>query len=124
MIPREHLERWLGVSEGRISQMLRNLVNAWGLVDRRGKRGDVRHTLSEEGIRYVTHRDRAQLPTTRGIWSAEPTTDKHGRKRRLGHRIETWARQTRHTGGVTWFLSELAAEGLCATYNLKPHCQC
>ena len=110
MLPREHLARWLGVSEGRVSQMLHNLDNAWGLVERQGKRGDVRYTLSEEGIRYVTHRDRAQLPTTRGIWSTELTTDKHGRRRHLGHRIETWARQTRHADGVTWFLSELAAE--------------
>ncbi len=110
MIPREHLARWLGVSEGRVSQMLHNLVNAWGLVERRGKRGDVRYTLSEEDIRYVTHRDRTQLPTTRGIWSTELTMDKQGRKRHLGHRIETWARQTRHADGVTWFLSELAAE--------------
>ena len=110
MIPREHLERWLGVSEGRVSHMLHNLMNAWGLIERRGKRGSVRYTLSEEGIRYVTHRDRAQLPTTRGIWSTELTTDNRGRRRRLGHRIETWARQTRHADGVTWFLSELAAE--------------
>ena len=110
MIPREHLARWLAVSEGRVSQMLHNLVNAFGLVERRGKRGDVRYTLSEEGIRYVTHRDRAELPTTRGIWSTELTTDKHERPRHLGHRIETWARQTRHADGVTWFLSELAAE--------------
>ena len=110
MIPREHLARWLRVSEGRISQMLHNLVNAWGLLERRGKRGEVRYTLSEEGIRYVTHRDRAQLPTTRGIWSTELTTDHRGRRRHLGHRIETWARQTRHADGVTWFLSELAAE--------------
>ena len=110
MIPREHLERWLGVSEGRLSQMLYGLVKTWGLVERRGKRGDVRYTLSEEGIRYVTHRDRAQLPTTRGIWSTELIKDNHGRPRHLGHRIETWARQTRHADGVTWFLSELAAE--------------
>ena len=110
MIPREHLERWLGVTEGRVSQMLRNLVRTWGLVEGHGKQGDIRYTLTEEGIRYVTHRDRAQLPTTRGIWSAELTTDKHGRRRHLGHRIETWARQTRHADGVTWFLSELAAE--------------
>ena len=110
MIPRDHLVRWLGVSEGRVSQMLHNLVNACGLVERLGKRGDVRYTLTEEGIRYVTHRDRAQLPTTRGIWSTELTTDKHGRPRHLGHRIETWARQTKHADGVTWFLSELAAE--------------
>ncbi len=115
MIPRAHLARWLGVSEGRVSQMLHDLVNACGLVERRGKRGDVRYTLSEEGIRYVTHRDRAELPTTRGIWSTEVTTDKHGRPRHLGHRIETWARQTRHADGVTWFLSELAAEARATT---------
>ena len=110
LLPREHLARWLGVSEGRVSQMLHGLVKTWVLVERRGKKGEARYTLSEEGIRYVTHRDRAQLPTTRGIWSTELITDKHGRRRRLGHRIETWERQTRHVDGITWFLSELAAE--------------
>ena len=110
MIPREHLAIWLGVSEGRVSQMMRSLVNAWGLVEQRGKRGDVRYTLSAEGIRYVTHRDRAQLPTTQGIWSTALTTDKQGRRRHVGHRIETWARQTKHADGITWFLSKLQAE--------------
>ena len=84
MIPREHLARWLGVSEGRVSEMMHSLVNTWGLVERRGKRGDTRYTLSAEGIRYVTHRDRAQLPTTMGIWSTALTTDREGRRRHLG----------------------------------------
>ncbi len=110
MIPREHLALWLGVSEGRVSQMMRSLVHTWGLVERHGKRGDVRYTLSAEGIRYVTHRDRAELPTTRGIWSTALTTDKQGRRRHAGHRIETWARQTKHADGITWFLSQLQAE--------------
>ena len=110
MIPREHLACWLGVSEGRVSQMMRSLVDTWGLVEQRGKRGDVRYTLSAEGIRYVTHRDRAELPTTRGIWSTALTTDEQGRRRHVGHRIETWARQTRHADGITWFLSQLQAE--------------
>ena len=110
MIPRDHLALWLGVSEGRVSQMMRGLVKTWGLVERRGKRGDVRYTLSDEGIRYATHRDRAELPTTRGIWSTELTTDKEGRPRHVGHRIETWARQTKHADGITWFLSQLQAE--------------
>jgi len=110
MIPREHLATWLGVSEGRVSQMTHSLVGTWGLVERRGKRGDTRYTLSDEGIRYVTHRDRAELPTTRGIWSTELTTDKQGRRRHMGHRIETWARQTKHADGITWFLSKLEAE--------------
>jgi predicted transcriptional regulator len=110
MVPREHLATWLGVSKGRVSQMMHNLVKTWGLIERHGKRGDTRYTLSAEGIRYVTHRDRAELPTTRGIWSTELTTDKEGRLRYVGHRIETWARQTKHADGITWFLSELAAE--------------
>ena len=89
MIPREHLANWLGVSEGRVSQTMHSLVDTWGLVERRGKRGDTRYTLSAEGIRYVTHRDRAQLPTTRGIWSTALTTDRQGRRRYVGHRIDT-----------------------------------
>ena len=110
MIPREHLARWLGVSEGRVSQMMHSLVDTWGLVERRGKRGDTRYTLSDEGIRHVTHRDRAQLPTTQGIWSTTLATDRQGRTRHVGHRIDTWARQTRHADGITWFLSKLEAE--------------
>ncbi len=110
MIPREHLACWLGVSEGRISQMMHSLVDTWGLVERRGKRGDTRYTLSAEGVRYITHRDRAQLPTTQGIWSTALTTDHQGRTRHVGHRIDTWVRQTRHADGITWFLSKLEAE--------------
>ena len=110
MIPREHLARWLGVSEGRVSQMMRSLVDTWGLIERYGKRGDTRYTLSAEGIRYVTHRDRAQLRQTQGIWSTALTADKQGRRRHVGHRIETWARQTKHADGITWFLSKLQAE--------------
>ena len=110
MIPREHLARWLGVSEGRVSQMMHSLVDTWGLLERRGKRGDTRYTLSNEGIRYITHRDRAQLPTTMGIWSTALTTDRQGRRRHVGHRIDTWAWQTKHADGITWFLSKLEAE--------------
>ncbi len=112
MIPREHLANWLGVSEGRVSQMMPSLVDTWGLVERRGKRGNIRYTLSTEGIRYITHRDRAQLPTPQGIWSTALTTDRQGRSRHLGHRIETWARQTKHADGITWFLSKLEAEAM------------
>ena len=110
MIPREHLARWLGVSEGRVSQMMHNLVDTWGLIERRGKRGDTRYTLSTQGIRYITHRDRAQIPTTMGIWSTALTTDRQGRRRHVGHRIDTWARQTKHADGITRFLSKLVAE--------------
>ena len=110
MIPRDHLALWLRVSEGRVSQVIRSLVSAWGLVERRGKRGDIRYTLSAEGIRYVIRRDRAQLPTTQGIWSTALSTNKQGRRRHVEHRIETWARQTKHADGNTWLLSKLEAE--------------
>jgi len=110
MIPREHLARWLGVSDGRVSQMTRSLANTWGLVEQHGRRGDVRYTLSDRGIRYITRRDRAQLATTMAAWSTEDATDNHGQPRPLGHRILTWQRQTGHADGITWFLSELAAE--------------
>jgi len=110
MIPRDHLARWLGVSDGRLSQMTRSLTQTWGLVEQHGKRSDVRYTLSEHGIRYITRRDRAQLATTMAVWSTEDVTDNHGQPRPLGHRILTWQRQTGHADGITWFLSELAAE--------------
>ena len=110
MIPREHLARWLGVSDGRVSQMTRSLTQTWGLVEQHGKRSDVRYTLSDRGIRYITRRDRAQLSTTMAAWSTEDATDNHGQPRPLGHRILTFQRQASHADGITWFLSELAAE--------------
>ena len=110
MIPREHLARWLGVTDGRVSQVMHTLVATWELIEQRGKRSDVRYTLSDRGIRYVTRRDRAQLSTTMAAWSTEPAADNHGRPRPLGHRILTWQRQTSHADGITWFMSELAAE--------------
>ncbi len=110
MIPRQHLARWLGVSDGRVSQMTRSLQDAWGLIEQHGKRANVRYTLSEGGIGYVTRRDRAQLSTNMAAWSAEPATDNHGRPRPRGHRILTWVRQANHADGITWLLSELAAE--------------
>ena len=108
MIPREHLAIWLGVSEGRVSQMMRSLVNAWGLVEQRGKRGDVRYTLSAEGIRYVTHRDRAQLPTTQGIWSTALTTDKQEAMRDRAPKVQRPARV-----GSKFLLSGLLKCGVC-----------
>jgi hypothetical protein len=110
MIPREHLARWLGVSDGRISQMTHTLTQTWGLVEQHGKRSDVRYTLSERGIGYITRRDRAQLSTTMATWSNKDANDNHGQPRPQGHRILIWERQTSHTDGITWFLSELAAE--------------
>ncbi|MDE2937696.1 MAG: replication-relaxation family protein, partial [Chloroflexota bacterium] len=110
MIPREHLARWLGVSDGRLSQMTRSLTQTWGLVEQHGKRSDVRYTLSGRGIGYITRRDRAQLATTMAVWSTEDATDNYGQTRPMGHRILTWQRQTGHADGITWFLSELAAE--------------
>ena len=54
MIRRERLTQWLGVSEGRVSQMLRSLASRWELVERHGSRRAFRYTLSAEGISYIT----------------------------------------------------------------------
>ena len=55
-------------------------------------------------------RGRFDATITRGIWSTELITDKEGRQRHVGHRTETWVRQTKHADGITWFLSKLEAE--------------
>ena len=102
MIPREHLAGWLGVTEGRVSQMIHSLVKDWRLVERRGKRGATRYTLSGEGIRYIAHRDHAE--------GMAISAGRRGRKRRTGNPIETWARQRKHADGITWFLSKVESE--------------
>ncbi len=111
MIPREYLALWLGVSEGRVSQMMHNLVNTWGLVERRGSRGDTRYTLSADGIRYVTHRDRAQLPTTQGIWSTALTTDDRAAD-------DTWG--TGSTRGRGRRSTQTASHGSSRSLRLRP----
>ena len=110
MIPREYLANWLGVFEGRVSQVMRCLVGTWSLVEPRVKLRETRYTLFPDGVRYFTHRDRAKFPTTQGIWCIALKRDKQGRRRHVGHRIETWARQMMHADGITWFLSKLEAE--------------
>ncbi|MCY4449222.1 MAG: hypothetical protein OXE02_10330, partial [Chloroflexi bacterium] len=84
MLPRGHLGRWLGVSEGRVSQVMRSLADTWGLIERHGRRGCVRYTLSDGGIRHVAHRDRAQLSLLRV---------RHGARRSRGAATDA---------GVTW----------------------
>ena len=112
MIPREHLARWLGVSEGRVSQMMRSLVDTWGLIERRGKRGDTRYTLSAEGIRYVTHRDRAQLSTTHRVYGARPSPPTN---RAAGVTWDTASRRGRVRRGT-----QTASRGSSRSFSLRP----
>ena len=111
MISRQELRQWMGSLESRISQILRSLVDTWGLVERHGKRGCYRYTLSDEGAKYIAYRDRTQLSSTRGRWSTVPLAVPQGkRKFYAGHLVDTWARQPEHTEDTHWFLSRLAAE--------------
>ena len=110
MIQRERLTRWLDVTEGRVSQMMHSLVSRWELVERYGSRRAFRYALSAGGISYITARDRAELRTTRGIWSADPADDPQGKREYVGHLIDTWRKQTEHSDGISWLLSRLAAE--------------
>ena len=79
-----------------------------GRVSRQTWRRSTHPVRRGHSLRYPPGPRRA--PTTPGIWSTEITTDNEGRPRHVGHRIETWARQTKHADGVTWFLSKLQAE--------------
>ena len=110
MIPREHLSRWLGISDGKVSRMTRSLQDPRGLIEQHGKRSDVRYTLLERGIGYVTRRDRAELSTSMAAWSTEAVSPNHGRLLAPGTPHPHLGRQTSYTDGITWFLSELAAE--------------
>ena len=107
MISRDHLVRWLSVSESRISQILRSLHD---LIERHGRRRAYRYTLSAAGIGYITYRDRAELSTTQGTWSTEPRSVPTRGRLHVGHLIDTWATRMAHTDGITWWLSRLAAE--------------
>ena len=61
MIPREHLSRWLGVSEGRVSQMTHSLVDTWGLV--REARTTWRHALHVVGRGHTLRHSPGPRPT-------------------------------------------------------------
>ena len=111
MTPREHLACWLGVSDGRVSQMTRSLTQTWGLVEQHGKRGGVRYTLSGRGIRYITSRDRAQLSTTMAAWSTEPTADNHGRP-------GPW--DTASSPGSARPATPTASPGSCPSWPVRP----
>lgn len=109
MILRKHLLEWLDVTDGGLTQIMNRLQETWGLVERHGRRRAYRYALSLEGIRYITYRDRAELPTTRGIWSTAPLAVPRRGRRHEGHLIDTWAARTAHTDGITWWLSRLEA---------------
>ena len=111
MIPREHLARWLGVLDGRVSQMTRSLQDPWGLIEQHGKRSDVRYTLSEGGIRYATRRDRAQLLTTMAAWSTEETSEGQGKPRPL---------DTTSSPGHARPATPTASPGSCPSWPPRP----
>ncbi|MCY4654115.1 MAG: replication-relaxation family protein [Dehalococcoidia bacterium] len=110
MIPRGQLRQWLNVSDGRVSQVMSGLIDAWDLVERHGKRPNFRYALSGGGISYIAHRDRTTLETARGAWSADPQTDPDRRGPYEGSRNNAWSDLPGHADGITWILSKLAGE--------------
>ena len=111
MIPREHLALWLGVSEGRVSQMMRSPRQHLGPCRAAGQTG--RHPLHAvrrghslrhpQGPRpashhagHMEHRPHHRPPGPQA--SRGPPHSRRGR------------RQTKHADGITWFLSKLEAE--------------
>ena len=84
MIPREHLALWLGVSEGRVSQMMHSLVNTWGAWSSDEENGETRATRC---------RPRAFATSPTG------TAPSSRRRRASGARH---SRQTVRVAGVMW----------------------
>ena len=111
MMPRDHLACWLG-GFGRADQpddaQPSSTRGDWSSDEENAETLATRCPLKAFAT-SLTGIVRNCRPT-QGIWSTALTTDHQGRTRHVGHRIDTWVRQTRHADGITWFLSKLQSE--------------
>ena len=109
-VPPEELRRLMGVSQGRISQVLAPLFDA-GLVLRVSHRGG-RLALTDRGLALLARRDRASVGVARKRWSAVPTNPQKQLDWRnvSGRRSRQLLRNIRHTGAVHEFLAALAEQ--------------
>ena len=106
----EELRRLMGVSQGRISQVLASLFDA-GLVLRVSHRGS-RLALTDRGLALLARRDRASVGVARKRWSAAPTNPQKQLDWRnvSGRRSRQLLRNIQHTGAVHEFLAALAEQ--------------
>ena len=106
----QHLRMLMGVSQGRLSQVLLPLAVA-GLVERVSRQGQ-RLILTDRGLALLARRDRASVGVARKRWSAalnDPRKPLDWRKV-AGRRSRQLLRNIEHTAAVHGFLAALAEQ--------------
>ena len=109
-IARQHLRLLMGVSQGRLSQVLLPLADA-GLVERVSCQGQ-RLALTDRGLALLARRDRASVGVARKRWSAAATDLRKPLDWRnvSGRRSRQLLRNIEHTAAVHGFLAALAEQ--------------
>ena len=111
----QHLQMLMGISQGRLSQVLLPLVDA-GLIERVSCKGQ-RLVLTDRGLSVLARRDRASVGVARKRWSAariDPCKPLDWRNV-SGRRSRQLLRNIEHTAAVHGFMASLAeqARTLC-----------
>ena len=111
----QHLQMLMGISQGRLSQVLLPLVDA-GLIKRVSCKGQ-RLALTDRGLSVLARRDRASVGVARKRWSTAPVDPRKPLDWRniSGRRSRQLLRNIEHTTAVHWFMASLAeqARTLC-----------
>ena len=105
-----HLRLLMGVSQGRLSQVLLPLADA-GLIERVSCQGQ-RLALTDRGLALLARRDRASVGVARKRWSASATNPRKQRDWRnvSGRRSRQLLRTIEHTAAVHGFMAALAEQ--------------
>ena len=109
-IASEELRGLMGVSQGRLSQVLAPLFDA-GLVLRASHQGS-RLALTDRGLALLARRDRASVGVARKRWSAAPTNPRKPLDWRnvSGRRSRQLLRNVEHTAAVHGLVAALAEQ--------------
>ena len=105
-----HLRMLMGVSQGRLSQVLLPLAGA-GLIERVSRQGR-RLVLTDRGLALLARRDRASVGVARKRWSASATDPRKTRVWRnvSGRRSRQLLRNIEHTAAVHSFLAAMTTQ--------------
>ena len=106
----QHLRLLMGVSQGRLSQVLLPLADA-GLVERVSCQGQ-RLALTDGGLALLARRDRASVGVARKRWSSAPSDPRKPLDWRnvSGRRSRQLLRNIEHTAAVHGFMAALAEQ--------------
>ena len=109
-IAAQHLRMLMGVSQGRLSQVLLPLADV-GLIERVSCQGQ-RLALTDRGLAMLARRDRASVGVARKRWSAATTDHRKPLAWRnvSGRRSRQLLRNIEHTSAVHGFMAALAEQ--------------